>query len=448
MTIRTIPQATEQLVALYRTRRERLFTAESADQRARRDGAIEAFAALGVPSHRDEAWKYTSLARLAQTVFTLDESPAAVGRDQIEPFLLHGSGPTLVFVNGFFVEDLSRLARLPGGATVGAMRSADPGGGDAAHGLLERCAELAPAPFALLNRAMSADGALIRIPKDTQCVDPIQVLFIATGGAAPVASFPRLVIVADEGAQASVVENHVALGDRDSLTIAATEIEVGANAHVDHARSVESGPSASHLGSIAIRQGRDSRAESVAVAIGGAVTRHDFRVSLDGAGADCNLRGLAMLAGAEHVDNHLLVRHSAPNCTSREFFKNVLDGSSRGVFCGRIYVDQDAQKTDGVQTNANLLLSDDARAETRPQLEIYADDVTCTHGATVGQLDDEAIFYLRARGVPEAPARGMLIRGFAGEILDEIRIEALRDRLRARLFSSHARGGALHATAG
>ncbi len=424
--------AADRFVALYREARERIFASEPADVLAVRDAAIARFAELGVPSHKDEEWKYTSLAPVARTAFTMDDTPRAVDPAAIEPLLLDGAGPRLVFVNGLYTESLSDLAGLPAGVTIELASASD--NHIIPPGVLDRCTDLAPLPLARLNIALARDAATIRIARNTQCVEPIHVIHLAAADAGAVVSFPRLSIVAEEGAHATIVENHATVGAAPTLAVALTEIAVGANAHIDHARTTESNANSWHVGAVAITQSRDSRAESAHVAIGGDITRLDFRVSLDGAGADCNLRGLAMLDNSEHVDHHLLVRHNQPNCTSREFFKNVLDGSSRGVFCGRIHVDQDAQKTDGVQTNANLLLSDDAQAETRPQLEIYADDVKCTHGATVGQLDDDAIFYLRARGVPEAEARAILIRGFAGEILDEIRVEALRDRLRQRLF--------------
>lgn len=435
MSTNDFQNATQRFIELYRAEREQLFLNESAESIARRDDAIARFEASGVPDRRDEDWKYTNLAPMARTQFTTDRAPRALSRDIIEPYLLDGgAGPRLVFVNGWYSAALSDLTGAPAGVLVEELQG-EAGVADLPSDLLDRCADLGALPFASLNTALTTGGALIRIPANVQCVEPIQLLFIATADADPVASFPHTAIIAERGSHATVVENHIALDGASTLTNAVTEIFAADNAHVDHSRTTELADNAFHIGAIVARQLRDSRVESCVVATGGAIARHDFRFVLDGDNGDCNIRGLAMLDGHEHVDNHLLVRHARPHCTSREYFKNILDGSSRGVFCGRIYVDQVAQKTDGVQTNANLLLSDDAEAESRPQLEIYADDVKCTHGATVGQIDENAVFYLRARGVPEAEARAMMVRGFAGEILDEIRVEALRDRLREKLFA-------------
>ncbi len=439
----TMQSTTQRFVDLYRGVRTDLFGADSKESLARRDESIARFGELGVPDRHNEEWKYTNLAAIEKLDFSVDRAVRALDASVIEPYLLEGAaGPRLVFVNGLYSEALSDLTGAAQGVMVERLQS-DANLTDLPSDLLDRCADLGALPFARLNTALTAGGALIRVAKNASCVDPIQVLFVTVADDAPVASFPRVAIVAEEGAQATVVENHIALAGAATFTVALTEIQAAANAHVDHARTTELSEGAYHVAAIASRQLRDSRVESCVVATGGEIARHDFRFVLDGENADCNIRGLASLVGDEHVDNHLLVRHAKPNCTSREFFKNILDDSSRGVFCGRIYVDQIAQKTDGVQTNANLLLSDNAQAETRPQLEIYADDVKCTHGATVGQLDEEAIFYLRARGVPEDEARGMLVKGFAGEILDEIRIESLRDRLKEKLFRSTSDRSAL-----
>lgn len=436
MSTHDMQDTTQSFVDLYQRVKGELFSADNAEALARRDSAISAFGDIGVPDRKSEEWKYTNLAPISKLTFDVDMAVRDLDRSVIEPFTLEGAaGPCLVFVNGHYSESLSTLTALPQGVSVERLQS-DANLDELPSELLERCADLGPLPFARLNTAMTTGGAFIRVAKNIASVDPIQLIFITTADAAPIASFPRVAIVAEESAEVTVVENHIALEGASTLTVALTEIQADANAHVDHARTTELADGAYHIAAIAARQGRDSRVESCVVATGGEIARHDFRVVLDGDNGDCNIRGLAMLDGQEHVDNHLVVRHAKPNCTSREFFKNILDGASRGVFCGRIYVDQIAQKTDGVQTNANLLLSDDAQAETRPQLEIYADDVKCTHGATVGQLDEEAIFYLRARGVPESEARAMLVKGFAGEILDEIRIESLRDRLKDKLFNA------------
>lgn len=427
--------ATQRLVDLYADLRASAFADESAVARSARDAAIERFAKTGFPHRRQEAWKYTNLAPMYRTAFSMDSSAREIARDLIEPYFLN-DGVRLVFVNGLFSESLSQPTTTTQGVSVTLMGSSTTD--DDESDTLERSAERDPLPLAFLNRALGAGGAVISVAPGAQIVDAIQLIFVATADAGAVVSLPRVKVDGGENSSVAVVENHLGLAGAPTLAIPVTEIRARPGAHVDHVRTAELAAGAFHLGAIAIVQEQNSRAESCVVTTGGEIARHDYRVSLDGADADCNVRGLAMLDGSSHVDHHLFVRHAAPNCRSREFFKNVLDDSSRGVFCGRIYVDQDAQKTDGVQTNAALLLSDNAKTESRPQLEIYADDVKCTHGATIGQLDENAIFYLQARGVPEDVARTMLIQGFAGEILDEIRIEGLRDRLKDHAFAAMA----------
>lgn len=443
----TLQTATDRFVSLYQSHRASCFIGEHAASLARRDAAIARFSELGVPSRRDEEWKYSDLGAALQPEYTIDREARTVDRASLEPYFLSETGPRLVFINGVFAPAFSNIGVSAPGVTIGTIREYGRGAA-LPDALLDRSASLCPLPFARLNNALATDGVVIRLAREAATSDPAQILFITATDGAAVVSFPCVVVLAETSSQATIVENHIALGQGATLGVALTEIYAAANAHVDHIRTTELDDEAAHLGAILIGQARDSRVESCVIATGGRMVRHDFRVSLDGDGADCNLRGLSMLDGDEHVDNHLLVRHAAPRCTSREYFKNILDGDSRGVFCGRIHVDQNAQKTDGVQTSANLLLSSRAEAVTRPQLEIYADDVKCTHGATVGQIDEEAVFYMQARGVPEPEARTMLVRGFAVEILEEIRVEALRDRLKEACFTSRSSSPpALHTSA-
>ncbi|RMH30577.1 MAG: Fe-S cluster assembly protein SufD [Planctomycetota bacterium] len=418
--------ATDRFAALYEGARAALAGSARDGEMARRDAAMARFREMGVPRRGDEEWKYTNLAGLDALPFELAGAARVVAPEAVEPALV-GAGPRIVLVNGRFDERLSDATEAPAGVTVEAHVPAD-------ASVLDRCTDLAPLPFARLCEALAPTAAVVRVAPGVEAAEPIQAVFITTAGDAPVAAFPRLRVEAGAGASVTVVETHLVMGAGATVAASLTEIDAADGARVVHECTADLNESSWRLAAIVIRQARSSRVESAAVATGGGVTRHDFRASLDGPGADCALRGLAMLSRDEHVDNHLLVRHAAPECTSREFFKNVLDGSSRGVFCGRIHVDQDAQKTDGVQTNATILLSDDAEAQSRPQLEIYADDVKCTHGATVGQLDEGAVFYLRSRGLPEARARALLIDGFAGEILDAYTVAAVRDRLKSALF--------------
>ncbi len=440
MSATVIENATEHFLAEYERQRETIGSNEPTQEVELRRDAIARFQKLGVPALRHEDWKYTNLAPIARTPYTA--SPATGGdvdRAAVEAvFVNRSSGARLVFLNGVYTPELSLLDESIAGVHIAPLAPKGASIADLPADLLEHCAELSELPFADLNTAMTTCGAIIRLSKNARSAEPIQLVFVTQAGADPLVTFPRLTIIAEEGAEATIVENHLALPGAPTLSIAVTEVLAGDNSAITLERSTELAEGAIHLGAMAVDQRRDSRFSSSTISLGGAITRNDYRIALDGPGADCQLRGLAVLTGAEHVDNHLLVRHAAPNCTSREHFKNVLSDSSRGVFSGRIHVDQIAQKTDGVQINASLLLSDNARTESRPQLEIYADDVKCTHGATVGQIDSDAVFYLQTRGVSEQDAKAMLVRGFADEILDAIGVDSMRDRLKEKLFSSTA----------
>ena len=278
------------------------------------------------------------------------------------------------------------------------------------------------------------DGAYVHIPKGVYLEQPIHLVFVSTADAGPVVSHPRNLIVAETGSQATIIESYLGLGDGVYFTNAVTEIVVGENAVIDHYKVGREAQQAYHVGTTQIYQDRSSNASSHAVTIGGAIVRNDINTLLDGEGAQCTLNGLYLVSGRQHVDNHLRVEHAKPHCDSREFFKGVLDGHGKAVFTGRIIVRKDAQKTDAKQTNMNLLLSKHAQVDTKPQLEIFADDVKCTHGATIGQIDENAMFYLRSRGLSEPAARSLLVFAFASEAIDRIRPQLLRAQLRQMLF--------------
>ena len=408
-----------------------------------RDGGIARFGELGFPTTKQEAWRFTSVAPLIETLFELAPVPGTrypVPAD-IEPFLL-GAGPRLVFVNGHFGPTLSRVAGLPGGGvrveSLAHALATDP---ERVREHLGKYAAFQDRPFAALNTAFVRDGAFVYVPPKLTVEEPIQLLFIATpageaGGARPVAH-PRNLIVIEREARASVVETYATLGGAVHWTNAVTEIVAADGARADCYRVQRESDQAYHVAVTEIHQGRDSIVHFHAVAFGGALARHDLRGTLAGPGGYLILNGLYLLAGGQHADHHTAIEHAAPHCESHEYFNGVLDGRSRGVFNGRIIVRPGAQKTDSKQTNNNLLLSADAHADSQPQLEIYADDVKCTHGSTVGPLDPRALFYLRSRGMGEAEARRLLTYGFAAEILGRMEIAPLRAQLdgivRARL---------------
>jgi Fe-S cluster assembly protein SufD len=410
-----------------------------------RRSARARFEALGFPTTRLEDWKFTNVAPIASTAFRrATPDGAAVGEREVAAETFAGEGwPRLVFVNGHFARRLSSIGGgAAGPARLESLREAlarEPG----------LVARLASGPrfdehaFTALNTADFQDGAFVHVPRGLALDRPVHLLFVTLPGADPIACHPRSVIVLEEGSQATVVETWLGLGDGTYFTNAVTQVAAGDNAVLDHYKVGREGPGAYHVGTTHLRSGRDTVLSSYTATLGGRLVRNDITAVLDGPGGHCSLNGLFVGGGRQHIDNHLRVEHARPHCDSREFFKGILDGHAHGVFSGRIVVHKDAQKTDAKQTNMNLLLSADALVDTRPQLEIFADDVKCTHGATIGQVDDEAVFYLAARGIALDAARAMLIFAFAGESIDRVRPPALRRRLRELVLARLPRGDRL-----
>ena len=402
-----------------------------------RKGAIARFGELGFPTTRDEEWRYTNVSHIARTDFKLaDGSAPETTADRIEPFTFASAeGCRLVFVNGHFVPALSRLEDLPDGVYVGSLAEALHTYGDLVRLHLARHAGYQANAFTALNTALFADGAFVHIPKDRIVEPPLHILFAATAQGQPTMSCPRNLIVADRASQAAVIESYVGLDDGAYFTNAVTEIVVADGTVLEHCKLQRESEQAYHVAGLHIRQAADSNVTAHSFSLGGALVRNDVAPVLRAEGSECTLNGLYVVGGEQHVDNHLRVEHAGPHCDSREYYKGLLSDRARGVFAGRIVVHEGAQKTDAKQTNMNLLLSDDARVDTKPQLEILADDVKCTHGATIGQLDKDAIFYLRSRGIGEDAARSLLVRAFAGEMIDRIGIAAVRQRLVADLLA-------------
>ena len=401
-----------------------------------RKKAIERFAQLGFPTTRDEDWRFTNVAPIARTAFeaATGDGEAVEAQQLATSALLQADWPRLVFVNGYFAPQLSSVGKLPGGVrleSLAAVAHADP---EALQQHLARYADYQDHPFTALNTAFMEDGAYVHIPKGVYLKQPIHLVFVSTADAGSVISHPRNLIVAETGSQATIIESYLGLGDGVYFTNAVTEIVVGENAVIDHYKVGREAQQAYHVGTTQIHQDRSSNASSHAITIGGALVRNDINTVLDGEGAQCTLNGLYLVSGRQHVDNHLRVEHAKPHCDSREFFKGVLDGHGKAVFTGRIIVRKDAQKTDAKQTNMNLLLSDHAQVDTKPQLEIFADDVKCTHGATIGQIDENAMFYLRSRGLSEPASRSLMVYAFASEAIDRIQPQLLRAQLRQTLF--------------
>jgi Fe-S cluster assembly protein SufD len=397
--------------------------------------ALERFSALGFPTTREEEWRFTSVAPIAESRFVLATNGAAgLNPQDVEPLRVPGGTvATLVFANGRYVPALSEIGRLPDGVRIGSLAAAI--GDNLLETHLTQAAAFDRHPFTALNTAALADGAFVSVPEGTSIDLPVQLLFISTAGERDkheTMSHPRVLVVAGAGSRASIVETYA--GTSRYFTNTVTEIFAGENARLDHYKLQQESAAAAHIGSTYVRAARDAAVTAYSISFGGALVRNDVIAVLDGQGGECTLNGLYMGEGRALVDNHTTIDHARPNCSSREVYKGILTDHARAVFNGKIIVRPDAQKTDAKQTNKALLLSEGAQINTKPQLEIFANDVKCTHGAAIGQIDDEAIFYLRARGLGEQEARRILIRAFAGDVLGRIPLVALGARLDQELM--------------
>ena len=415
------------LGAIERAERDRAH--EPAWLRDVRRRAADAFGRMGVPTTRDEEWRATNVAPIADTPF--EPAPlATVSPDEASRFLVPGlAGPVLVFVNGRYAAELSAPGAPAAGLTVSTIGDAVERDPEFLAPWLARHSDSSVHPFAALNTALFEDGALVTVADNTVADLPVQLVFLSTVTPSPAISAPRALVVLGRNSQAKLVETFGSLGPARGFTTAVTEVVVGDGSVVEHCRLQCESDSAFHVGHTAFHLGRSSRSSSHAFAFGGRISRHDAVAVLGDEGADCTLNGLYLAAGDQLIDNHTDIDHATPHGTSHELYKGILGGRARGVFNGRIRVRPDAQKTDAKQTNKALLLSDEAQVNTKPQLEIFANDVRCTHGATVGQLNQDALFYLRARGIGLDDARSLLVRAFAADVTSRVAIEPVRAEL-------------------
>ena len=401
-----------------------------------RTAALDRFRARGFPTVREEHWKYTRVSAIEKHAF---RAPAATAGEidlrSLEPHRLPGDGCCrLVFVDGRYCAGASSTEHPAAGVSVMSMTQALTESPDALEAHLGHYAGGQQHPFTALNTAFMADGAFVHLERGALAEDPIELLFVSSGREADVVSHPRVLVVAEVASRAAVIERYVGLGDAVSFTNAVTEVVLKAGACVEHYKIELESDKAFHVATIQAEQADESHFTSHAVAFGGRLVRHDINARLGAEDATVHLNGLFFANGRQHMDFHTRVDHLRPHGTSVELYKCVLDGRARGVFNGQAFVHPDAQKTDARQTNNNLLLSPHAEVDTKPQLEIHADDVKCAHGATVGQLDENMVFYLRSRGIDEPAARALLTYGFAKEMLDRIPITGLREKLTAELI--------------
>ena len=426
-------------IEVYREDFERRTAGPDWLQALRKQGMAQ-FQALGFPTTKNEDWHFTSVAPIAERTFRLapleSANAASVKRADLARFNFGENGwHTLVFVNGAFSEDLSSAAGLGTGVRVSSLARAIKSGTAGIERHLGKIAAFEQHTFTALNTAFINNGAFIELAPDAIVEQPIHLVFVSGGEGI---SHPRNLIVAGRHSRATVIESYVSLRDSGYFTNAVTEISLGEGAHLDHYKLQRESESAFHVGTVQIREARDSQLRSFSLAVGGSLARTNIYTSLDGDAATCTLNGLYLADGTQHIDNQTSIEHIAPNCPSHELYKGVLDGRSHGVFNGKVFVHPEAQKTDGKQSNNNLLLSPSARVDTKPQLEIFADDVKCTHGATVGRLDDLAMFYLNSRGIAPEPARMLLTYAFAADVLETIELEPLRKQLEKMVLARFA----------
>jgi Fe-S cluster assembly protein SufD len=440
---------------------ERLATSAPSWLHEIRRAAMAGFAEKGFPTTRQEEWRNTNVTPIAAVPFQpaneLRAGSAASLAERIgQPPLADLECPRLVFINGRFSRPLSRLEALPKGVKAGSLAEELASDGRTLERHLTGYAtDYREHAFVALNTAFIEDGAFLEIPKGVVLEKPIYLLYVSDASGLPTVSYPRNLIIAGRDSQATIVEGYVGLeaaplfssAGPTSLapegvyfTNAVSEIAVGEGAVLEYHRIQQESERAFHFGRLQFHQERSSNLATHSIALGGALVREEVKAVLDGEGAEATLAGLYLVTGRQHIDNQTTLDHAQPHCSSREVYKGILDGESSAVFNGKIIVRKDAQKTDSKQSNKNLLLSEKAIIDTKPALEIYADDVKCTHGATIGQIDAEAVFYLRSRGIGRQEARDLLTYAFANDLLERIKYEPLRERLREGLFARLARG--------
>lgn len=393
-----------------------------------RKAAMARFAESGFPNARHEEWKFTNITPITRLPLKAIERPVRqLSLEDIRPFTFGQMDcHRLVFVDGFFAANLS--SPLPKDFVMGSLREQIAANNrEVEKHLGEHAGEINA--FGALNAAFFQDGAFVSVPSGRVIDKPIHLLFVATATEPGSTVYPRNLILAGKASDFKVLETYANVSESPYLTNAVTELGLDEDARVEHCKIQNESEHAFHVAAIAARQARGSRWASHSISYGAKLARNQIQSALDGEGAECLFNGLYVAHGEQLVDHHTVVNHLQPHCESHEFYHGILDNQSKGVFNGKIFVQQDAQKTNAKQTNRNLLLSDDATIDTKPQLEIFADDVKCTHGATVGQLDQEQLFYLRTRGIGTDMARRMLIRAFANEVVERIPIEAVRAEL-------------------
>jgi Fe-S cluster assembly protein SufD len=404
--------------------------------RALRQGGIERFEVLGFPTTKDEQWRFTDVRPIARTEFRLGVADIGAAKEVVGKYTFgKDCAAELVFVNGQYVPTMSNLGILPRGVVVSSLGEAiqkNP----AVEKHLGKHADANANAFVALNQGFAGEGAYVHLARGTTLAGAIHLLFVSTESGEPTVSHPRVLIVAEENVEAQIVESYAGLSGV-YFTNAVTEVVVGKDCRIDHCKLQQESLEAYHVSTMEVTLEEKANFVSQMANVGGKLVRNDLNCTLNGEYADATLNGLNILSGSQHCDNHTLLRHEKANCPSHELYKYVLSDKSSGVFKGKIFVQKDAQKTNAKQTSKSLLLSDDATIDAMPALEIYADDVKCTHGSTIGPLDEEMLFYLRSRGISTEAARHLLSYAFAADITRRIRVAPVRVRLEDFMAAQH-----------
>jgi Fe-S cluster assembly protein SufD len=404
---------------------------------ALRQGAIASFAELGMPTTRQEDWRFTRLTPLTETAFETVDPVASLDVFEESPEMparVIGDAHRLVFVNGVFSASLSTVGELSRGVRVSSLADVLTNEPERLQPHLAQLADPKTRAFSALNTALACDGVVVELEADVVVKRPIHAVFIQHAEAEPLALHPRNLVIVGPGSRSKLVEHYVGANPGPSLTNAVTEVVVGRDAELEHIKLQEEAEEAYHIAGMFVRQEAGSRFVSHSVSSGARIMRFDIQTSLVGEQAHCTLNGLYLARNRQHADHHTTIDHAVPQTTSQELYAGILGDRAKGVFHGRIRVRPDAQKISANQNNRNLLLSDDATVNTKPQLEIYADDVRCTHGAAIGRLDEDALFYLRSRGIGLEAARALLTFAFASKVIKELPFEHLREYLEVFLL--------------
>ena len=401
-----------------------------------RDNAKEYFKTFGFPNKKMEDWRFTNIKSIVNNDFEFVKDKQKIEKNVLKNFLIPKLKTNLiVLINGEYSEEQSKIISENKNLFIGNLRDAINNKKDFVEKYFAKCADYKADGFTALNTAMAADGAFIHIPSDCGLKEPIMILNILDSRKSNVIGQPRNLIIAEKNSKAHIIEEYYSIGENDSFSNVVTEIYTDENSNIQYYKIQNEELNSFHVGTTQVFQEKNSVFSSVTISWGGSVIRNNLNSYLNGENIECNFKGLYYITGKQHIDNHTLADHATANCHSNEFYKGIIDDEADGVFNGKIMVRKDAQKTNAYQMNKNILLSNDAVINSKPQLEIYADDVKCSHGATTGQIDKEQLFYLKARGIGEKEGKKLLLYAFANEIIEDIQIEELKVYLEEKLSS-------------